>query len=209
MGPDGSGKSTVSELLALELKESFAGVWRFHWRPGLLPKLSRPKAPPIAHGEELVGPSPLESSKYTGVVSLVRFFYYWLDFVFGYWFVIFSRRGRGMLVIGERYYPDVIIHPERYGFSVPRWLLRMAGKCVPSPDLTVLLKNDPHVIYERKPELDIVLISKQLCDYELELPLWGNVAVISTEASPIDVVTQISDLILHQYADHYGAYDAK
>jgi len=201
VGPDGSGKSTVSELLALELKERFAGVWRFHWRPGLLPKLSRPKAPPIAHGEELVGPSPLESSKYTGVISLIRFIYYWLDFVFGYWFVIFSRRDRGMLVIGERYYPDVIIHPERYGFSVPRWLLRMAGKCVPSPDLTVLLKNDPHIIYERKPELDTVLISKQLCDYELELPLWGNVAVISTESSPIDVVTRISDLILHQYAD--------
>jgi len=191
VGPDGSGKSTVSELLALELQESFAGVWRFHWRPGLLPKLSRPKAAPVAHGEERVGPSPPESSKYTGVISLVRFIYYLLDFVFGYWFVIFPRRGRCMLVIGERYYPDVIVHPERYGFSVPRWLLRMAGKCVPSPDLIVLLKDDPEVIYARKPELLPESIASQLAQYEEELLHWPHSSVIETSNGAGAVVQEI------------------
>lgn len=196
LGPDGSGKSTVSGLVVSQLERAFRKTWRFHWRPNLLPKLRRGAAstPDRAEMEE----GPPEKSKYSGGISHLRFLYYWIDFVCGYWLVIYLRKAQTTLIVGERYFPDVLVNPQRYGFTVPKWLMRLASKLVPSPDLTVLLKNDPHVIYARKPELATDAISKQLSEYEKELPFWGNVAVISTESSAVDVATQISDLITRQ-----------
>jgi thymidylate kinase len=198
LGPDGSGKSTVSGLVASQLERAFRKTWRFHWRPNLLPKLGRDAAstPKRARAEE----GPPETSKYKGIISLLRFLYYWMDFVCGYWLVIYLRKAQATLIIGERYFPDVVVNPHRYGFAVPPWLLRIAAKTVPSPDLTVLLKGDPQVIFTRKPELSIATISKQIREYEKELPLWDNSVIISTESSAIDIATQISDLILHQCA---------
>lgn len=69
---------------------------------------------------------------------------------------------RGSLIIGERWYYDVIAYPARYGFSLPGWLLSLGGYLVPKPDLTLLLEADPHVIHDRKPELTVEQVSQQI-----------------------------------------------
>ena len=195
IGPDGSGKSTIASLVLTHLEGAFRRTWRFHWRPSLLPKLR-------GSSEEtgLADTTPPEVSKYGGAISLIRFFYYWLDFVIGYWLIIYPRKAQTTLVVGERYFPDVLVHPERYGFSVSNWLIRLASKWVPSPDLLILLKDEPAVIHARKSELSPAKIASQIAAYEQELPHWGKSAIIETEGGVESVRTRVSDLILKECA---------
>lgn len=195
VGPDGSGKSTIAGALLVQLERAFRRTWRFHWRPGFLPKpgqSSNETSPPDT--------TPAEVSKYRGAVSLLRFIYYWLDFVIGYWLIIYPKKAQTTLIVGERYFPDILVHPQRYGFDVPQWLMRAAAKFVPSPDLLVLLKDEPEIIYKRKSELSPETIAKQIAAYERELPHWGRAAVIQTCGGVNSVCTQISDLISRECA---------
>jgi thymidylate kinase len=193
IGPDGSGKSTVAACAMAMLGEEFRGVWRFHWRPQLLPKLGRSAQQGGAPSDENAVPS--EVSKYRGIVSLARFFYYWLDFVLGYWLVIYPRRKQGILVLGERYFADTLVHPARYGFSVPHCVMRLASKLVPSPDLMVLLKDDPRTIFARKPELSVSAIAAQILAYEEEMKHWGANASIITQGGVEKVAERLVTLV--------------
>jgi thymidylate kinase len=194
IGPDGVGKSTICGNVVEQCKGSFGSSWRFHWRPGLLPKLSR------AHDDAAVTADPPLASKYTGMVSLGRFIYYWLDFVAGYWLVVYPKIARTTLVVGERYFPDVLVQPERYGFAVPRWLMRAAARGVPKPDLIVLLKDEPDVIHGRKPELSPARIGALLDAYEAEMTHWGNARVLTTEGGAAAVAERLAALILEARA---------
>jgi len=195
LGPDGSGKSTVSDLILRDLERAFRRAWRFHWRPGLFRKLGR-TADRRAEGTD----TPAETSKYRGFVSLARFIYYWLDFVIGYWVVIYPVMARTGLVIGERYFPDVLVAPERYGFAVPRWLMRSVAWFVPRPDLIVLLKDDPDVIHARKPELSPARIGELMDAYEMELKHWGNARILTTEGGAAVVAARLAAIILEERA---------
>ena len=193
VGPDGSGKSTVAGLLLSQLERAFRRTWRFHWRPGLLPKPGR-----SVDYTNVVETAPAAESKYRGVVSLMRFVYYWLDFVIGYWLVIYPKKAQTTLVVGERYFPDILVHPQRYGFDVPKWLMRLAAKLVPAPDLLVLLKDEPEIIYARKSELSPAMIATQIEAYQRELPHWGNTAVIQTDGGAETVSSRIAALVLQE-----------
>ncbi len=195
LGPDGSGKSTVAGLVLGQLESAFRRTWRFHWRPNLLPRLRR-----STEETYLADSVPAEVSKYGSVISLIRFFYYWLDFVIGYWLVIYPKKAQTTLIVGERYFPDVLVHPERYGFDVPNWLMRVAAKWVPSPDLLILLKDKPEVIHARKSELSPAKIAAQFAAYEQELPYWGKTAVVETFGGAESVQSRVSDLILKECA---------
>lgn len=196
LGPDGVGKSTICALLPERLEGVLPWGHRFHWRPGLLPKLSR-----AAYDGAATSGSPPSRSKYRGIVALGRFGYYWLDFVIGYWLVVFPKLVRPTLVIGERYFPDVLVQPERYGFAVPGWLMRCAAWFVPNPDLIVLLKDDPQVIHARKPELSPARIGKLLDAYERELKYWGNGRVLTTEGGVKAVVERLASIIADERAN--------
>lgn len=192
VGPDGSGKSTIADALMVQLQEQFPGSWRFHWRPGLFPKLGRPLRASGTTSDSKASGSPPQSSRYNGIISLLRFIYYWMDFIVGYWVKVFPRKLGGQLIVGERYYLDVIVHPERYGFTIPRWLLSVARAGVPSPDLVILLKAEPQVVYSRKPELPLDCIAQQLGLLEGELIHWRNSFVIDTTGGIGSTVSQIA-----------------
>lgn len=196
LGPDGSGKSTVANLLLSRSGDLFASTWRFHWRPKLLPKLRTNGSDGVHPATKEVISGPSAHSNYRGLVSLARFLYYWVDFVLGYWVLIYPRKTRATLVLGERYFPDTLVHPERYGFAIPRWLMRFAAKCVPAPDLLVLLKDEPHVIYARKPELTLDVIAKQIVEYEREMHHWGRSVSIVTAGGPDAVADRLRALVL-------------
>lgn len=192
VGPDGAGKSTVAGLLAARLDRAFRRTWRFHWRPGLLPQLGRAlrrDAPQPAR-------DPPQTFEYGRAVSLARFLYYWMDFVAGYWLTVHWQKARTALVVAERYFPDVIVHPQRYGFDVPRALLRWARKTVPSPDLLVLLEDNPAAIHARKAELSTDLIADQLLAYREEAKHWGRWVTLSTASGPDAVADAVGDIVL-------------
>ena len=199
LGPDGSGKSTVTEHLREQLDRGFRNTYQFHWRPNLLPKLSR--SPSSEETTDEVDNTPAVKSKYGFMTSLIRFTYYWLDFVLGYWLKLYPTKARTTLIIGERYFADVLVHPARYGFSLPQWLMRIASKFVPKPDLTILLQDEPETIYKRKPELTVEMIAHQITEYEIEAKHWGKPVIVKTDKPADKVAEEISRSIIDACSD--------
>ena len=176
MGPDGSGKSAIVDLLQEFSLQHYQNTHHFHWRPGLFKKPSAS----TASAEETVLPPAENDYKYGFFISLLRFFYYLMDFIVGYWLIIFPKRYKKYLIIGERWYFDTIIQPYRYGFNLPKWFLQSAGFFIPKPDLVILLSADPTVIYARKPELSVDLIARQINEMKVMLQSMPNHKVIDT-----------------------------
>jgi thymidylate kinase len=191
IGPDGCGKSTVADALLTVLARGFRRTARFHWRPGLLPRLGRG----ALSDSERASP-PATYSRYRGLASLARFLYYSFDFVVGYWLRLYPWRARTGLIIGERYYADVRVNPARYGFDVPQWLSEFVATLVPKPDLTVLLTGEAEVIHGRKRELSAAAIHDQLKRFEAEIPRWGEHTILKTDIPAAAVAGVIADHIL-------------
>ena len=156
VGPDGTGKSTLVRHLTDLGRREFPAVLAMHWRPGLLPGLAR------LAGRDAPDPvRPHHHPAYGPAVSLIRLVYYWVDQVAGYWWRIRPWVRRGGLVIMERGYWDILVDPRRYRLGCPPWIVRLLGRLVASPDLTVVLGGDPAVIAARKRELSATEVARQ------------------------------------------------
>lgn len=201
IGPDGCGKTTISDNVRSNMERCFRGVWRFHWRPKLLPKLGRNKTQLTEQANaEQTPPAPPEKSKYNTLTSLIRFTYYLADFIIGYWIVIYPKKARSTFIVGERYFADILVHPARYGFSLPKWFIRLSSYLVPKPDAIILLHGDPQKIHDRKPELPVETISEQIEKYLTEITYWGEHIVINTtdttpEQAVHDIEKQLAALL--------------
>ncbi len=204
LGPDGSGKSTIAEGVLAKSYDGFRKTFHFHWRPELLPRPGGKHKSSDHDG----APEPALESKYGLFMSLIRFSYYYGDFILGYWIRIYPRKAATSLVIGERYYYDILVHPERYGFSLPAWVYRVLIYFVPKPDMTILLSNEAEVIAERKDELPVEEIRRQLNAYREVIRLAGNGIEIRTEGSIDDVVQNVSQTVLNKTADKNRCCDS-
>ena len=191
IGPDGSGKSSIARAIMNELGTTFTDVFHFHWRPGLLPKPSG--APADNLPKSVVPPN---GYTYGRLLSLLRYLYYLADFIIGYWIVIYPRKLRRSLVLGERWYYDVIVNPQRYGFHLPVWFLRLGGRLVPKPDLTVLLEAPAEKIHARKPELTIEQLEDQLSMMRAVLPGRPSGLCVSTSGSIEESVRTLNRSVL-------------
>ena len=199
LGPDGAGKSTIANIALNDLKRGFRRIDHFHWRPGLFPKPGRTSQ----HLSENNQPLPPTSYKYGYAMSLIRYVYFLLDFIFGYWTRIYRARVSTSLILGERWYYDVILNPMRYGFRLPNWLLCLGGYMIPSPDLVILLYADPENMHKRKPELTIEQIQQQLNDMKSMVDALPYGACISSNSSVEETVGSFVKLILEKQSSKY------
>lgn len=161
LGTDGSGKSTLIE----KVKPTFCQMMHHpieyhHLRPGLLPSLAR-----------LMGKSAMEGpvtnphgGKTAGwISSLVRFFYYYIDYTLGYFIKIFPWLVKcPTLVICDRYYYEYMIDPRRCAVKLPSGMARFFSWFIPKPDLILCLGGDPEKIYARKPETSLEEVRRQV-----------------------------------------------
>ena len=151
LGPDGVGKSTVLEGLAMEFSVSLRRRSLFHWRPQVLAKRqdNRPVTDP--HGQSPRG--SLASMAYLSV--------FFADSWAGYLFVIKPRLVRAGFVQFDRYFHDVLVDPRRYRYGGPKWFAKLLCRLLPEPDLVILLDADEDLILSRKTELTRAEIQRQ------------------------------------------------
>ena len=147
-GPDGSGKSTLSESLAHGALG--APVRHIHHRPGALPKrvgdvVTDPRAKP----------------PYGPVLSVVKALYVWLDFQIGWALRVrpFARHG---WVLIERGWADLLVDPLRYRMLPGRRVFRLLSSSVPSPDITLVLEAPAKELARRKSELPVEELARQV-----------------------------------------------
>lgn len=156
-GPDGSGKTTVIDLLLERLAPVFRTAHKYyHFRPALFGNLGE-----VAHNAGLKKEvdrdynKPHRGGKTSLLSSFVRLLYYSLDYIVGYWVKVKSVTRITRVVIFDRYYTDIICDSRRSRIYLNYKFLYGFGKLFfPSLDYNFLLTASIDTILTRKKELD-------------------------------------------------------
>ncbi len=165
-GVDGAGKTTLlHDLKAILAEKLQKRVVVLRHRPSLLPILSAYKHGKKAAEAKTVATLPRQGTNGSKLSSLLRFGYYYADFLFGQVYVWLRYLLLGYTVIYDRYYFDFIVDGKRsnisLGPSLPIWLYRFVAK----PDLSIFLYADAETIRERKQELPKQDIERMTAQY--------------------------------------------
>jgi thymidylate kinase len=182
LGPDGSGKTSTTELLVkmLSIRSNALPVHRIYLGSGspLLPtrKLMRwyrsKTASEDQNPEQLrdVRPRPLRGGLHVMADEIVR-----------YWLHVRPQLSPHGIVLADRYAYDVF----RVNNATVRrrWFRRVATAVIPTPDITFFLEGDPVVIAERKEELTLAETIRQQREYR-------QLASLVPEFRPIDLTVR-------------------
>ena len=161
LGTDGSGKSTLIESVNPPIERMLHSKVHYeHLRPNILPSLARLAGKPVKAGPT----TDPHGGKVAGWIgSLVRFAYYYFDYVVGYWMKIYPILvKRASMVFFDRYYYEYMIDPRRCAVKLPPGFARFFSRFIPKPDLILCLGGDPEKIYERKPETSLEEVNRQV-----------------------------------------------
>lgn len=192
LGPDGSGKSSVSEHLRRDLAPAFRGTELVHlchllaMRRGSAPnrRVDDPHGKP---GRGLAG-------------SLAKIAICAAAHVAGHWLKTWPALVRSTLVTFDRYYHDVLVDPRRYRYGGPTWLARLAGVVVPRPDLWIILDAPPAVLQSRKREVSAEETARQRNAYR-KLGAKLRAAHIVDASRPLaEVVRAVEEIVLNHLA---------
>ncbi len=158
-GVDGAGKSTIIDLTKKTLTEKYRKkVVVLRHRPSLLPIISAWKYGKKNAEQRTVSTLPHSGSNKNSLSSLIRFFYYYSDYLFGQIYIHAKYIRRGYFVLYDRYYFDFIIDGKRSNLQVPQGLSRGLYRFVQKPSLNFFLFADANTIHARKQELPISTI---------------------------------------------------
>lgn len=163
LGTDGSGKSTLIESVKEPIERMLHSKVHYeHLRPNMLPSLARLAGKPQKEGPT----TDPHGGKIAGrISSLVRFAYYYVDYVVGYWLKIYPILvKRPSMVFFDRYYYEYMIDPRRCAVRLPRGWARFWSWFIPKPDLILCLGGDPEKIYARKPETSLEEVRRQVAE---------------------------------------------
>ena len=197
LGPDGSGKSTVANKLVLNLKPIFQTERAkiLHWRPGLLPPIRRLFGHRNGKEDEDFT-RPHQAKPYSRPVSLMRFLYYTMDFILGYYSKVHFMKAKGMLVVIDRYYYDFLVDAYRYRLDLPDWFLRLFLKVIPRPDMVFYLHCNPEILRERKKELSVEELNRQVDEFQKLLHKLPNSIGVDANRSLYEVVNEVTRTLL-------------
>jgi thymidylate kinase len=167
-GVDGAGKSTVIEHIDEILKTKYRKkTVVLRHRPSMLPILSAYKYGKKAAEKRTTRQLPRQGTNTNGLSSFCRFLYYYTDYFFGQFYILFNYSLRGYTVIYDRYYFDFIIDAKRSNIVLPKPILRGFYYFLFKPAVNVFLFAPEEIILERKNELSKEDIIHLTNDYRL------------------------------------------
>lgn len=173
-GVDGAGKSTIIEKTKYEVEKKLRkDVVVIRHRPSILPILSAWTKGKAAAEKAAADRLPRQGGNTSLLSSLLRFSYYYTDYLFGQFYINIKYVFRGKVVLYDRYYFDFINDTLRSNIVLPKWLTKSAFVFLLQPHLNFFLYADAQVILSRKQELDATTIRKLTIDY---LQLFGQLA---------------------------------
>ena len=164
MGVDGSGKSTIINNITPILNQSFHNsIYYEHMRPNKLPSIARLLGDNKEFNKPVTNPHKSKPSRFIG--SLLRWFYYTIDYIFGFYLKVWPKKAlRSCVWIFDRYYYDYLIDPKRSRIKLPKWILKVGQFIIPEPDLILCLGTDAPYIHKRKPELTLDEVERQVIE---------------------------------------------
>lgn len=199
LGPDGSGKSSTTDLLTalLGTNSNVLRVHRVYLGSGqpLLPtrKLMRrlhgrtgPRATK-SRGVRDVAPRRLRGALHIMVDELIR-----------YWLQVRPRLSPHGIVLADRYAYDIL----RINNPTVRkpWFRRLVKAITPVPDLTFFLEGDPAVIAARKKELTVEETVRQQHEYRSMASLVPDFRPLDLSRRDDEALRAVALQILDVYA---------
>lgn len=194
VGLDGAGKTTLINSLDGFFQQGFASgkIKKHYWRPFLLPELGRlikwfrrKERTEFADCSTEYFDYRISKTRYTlfkSPIYFFKFFYYLFDFMFGR-LKYQGAWSRGGVVCFDRYYYDLQVFPERFGFKVPKRMIHFFSLFVPKPDICFYLYAPSKILFERKGEVPELEIIRQTNEYEYLLNNSSNFIKIDTSKS--------------------------
>jgi len=198
LGPDGSGKSTIAEMLRDELCRIMVkddpDVKIVHFRPSIFPNLKKliSKMMRINYDENKDEFTIPHRAVPAGLLSsFLRLVYYWLDYIIGYWFHIRKKCIAGKIFIFDRYFYDFIVDPLRSRIKLPELIRSLFLKMTPKPDIVYFLNCDAKTILSRKRELPEEEIIRQLNVYKALAMKYKNFYSVNSEKKADEILNDI------------------
>ncbi|MDX2172772.1 MAG: hypothetical protein SFY56_06600 [Bacteroidota bacterium] len=198
-GVDGAGKSTVIEnLKQIVEKQLRKRVIVLRHRPSILPILSAlTKGKKQAELDASMNLPRMGQNKST-ISSVLRFAYYYTDYVIGQFLIHIKYVLKGYVVIYDRYYFDFINDSIRSNIKLPKFVFKTGFKLIMKPKFNFFLYADSDTILSRKKELDKATIEKLTSDY---LTQFNGLSKKETGAKYISIKNVNLDETLHTVFD--------
>jgi thymidylate kinase len=172
LGPDGCGKSSLTDALRSEFRRASIRTEIIHLSRGqnrlrlhkmasrFNPKAHRLRDKGLYRGQ-------WERSENPGALQLIRVYMkgaiFYLLFAIEWWFsyllLILPELRRGKILLADRYIYDILVgyknRPVHYFHGIREWIC----KHYPLPDLTILLDAPPEIIHARKAEFGVTQLA--------------------------------------------------
>lgn len=165
-GVDGAGKSTIIEATRLHIEKVLRKrVVVLRHRPSLLPILSAWKHGKAAAEAKAAQTLPRQGNNKSSIGSMLRFAYYYTDYLIGQFYIQMKYVLRGYVVLYDRYYFDFINDSKRSNIQLPKFITTAGYALLLKPKLNFFLWATPEEILSRKQELNAETIVSLTQDY--------------------------------------------
>ena len=153
-GVDGAGKSTIIENVKEKLENKYRrNVVVLRHRPSIFPILSAFQYGKEKAEKRTIEKLPRQGNNNSVLSSIVRFSYYYLDYLLGQFYVKARYVWQGYVVIYDRYYFDFIVDGKRSNIQLSQTIPKFLYRFVTKPTLNLFLYASPETILKRKREL--------------------------------------------------------
>lgn len=197
-GPDGSGKTTIIDIISVEFSKVYSKIEYHHFRPHIIPNLGEAvyslKLKPEVDDDFS---NPHRGDKKSVLNSFVRLMYYSIDYIVGYFQKIRPVLQKRSIIIFDRYFTDLIADSRRNSIFLNHKFIYQFGRFfIPSLDYNILLSADSELILLRKQELTKEGI--EVIDAKLKYLAGKNsYNYVLNNTIPEDAVDEILKIILN------------
>ncbi|MDE5423006.1 phosphotransferase [Ancylomarina sp. DW003] len=165
-GVDGAGKSTLIADVAQRLKRDYRKkIVILRHRPSLFPILSAFRYGKSEAEKRAANTLPHQGKNYGSISSILRFAYYYADYLLGQIYVNVRYVSRAYVVLYDRYYFDFINDQRRSNISLSKKLVNRLYALVYKPRHNFFFYASSEIIRERKKELSANEISRLTKNY--------------------------------------------
>lgn len=184
MGPDGSGKTSVINVVKKEIAPAFRKTSQYHLFPIK------------AKGESKTVTNPHSSKPRNFIGSILKLCYLMYLYFSGYIKTIYPALIRSTFVVFDRYYHDILVDPIRYRNGVSAFWVKLIGVFIPKPNLWILLDVPAEELQKRKQEVSFEESKRQREAYIKLFSQLKNAHVINANNELSDVCLDVQNVIL-------------
>jgi thymidylate kinase len=191
IGPGGAGKSAVIDAIRKQFSKAYEEI-----------NCIEAEAPIPAQGTNCSSEAEDKHNQpHRGMLaSIGQLIRLTTGFLLAYAIQIVPATRHSKLVISDRYVYDLLIGSRRFRYRGPQWLLHLATRLIPRPDLVILLDAPARVLHLRRSEFPLDEAIEQRASYLQLLRSMHDSVVINASKPLPDVIHDVESVIVDYFS---------